>query len=394
MNRFLNAAFALLIFAICPTGAVVAQQATGSAGPKAVGVLALGSEDVPFAVTVPGRAVAFEQVDIRPRVAGVIAEILYQPGRPLEVGDPLFRIDGDTYEADLKSANAAVDGAEAAYDAARNVFDRYEKLRGTTITAETLESARVSVAQAEADLSAAEASRDMARLNLDRTLITSPIQGLADFSTVSVGAIVTANQTDALTTVTRIDPIYVDIEQSARRIQETRDMIAEGTVKQGESVGLSLQLETGRTYEREGEFVSPGTTVSTTTGTTSLRLKFSNPERRILPGQFLRVEVTIGSVNAVLVPQRATSRTADGVLTAFVAEGGKAVKRTLTEQGNYQNAWIVRDGVSPGDLLIVDGLTNLRAGADVTPVPVTISEDGVVREVDASDTVDDQKKDG
>ncbi len=355
-------------------------QQGGADGPTAVGVLTLEPAQVPYTVTVPGRAVAFEQVDIRPRVAGVISEILYDPGRPVRVGDPLFRIDGDTYAADLKAAEASVAGARAALQAAEATLARYQQLENRSVTVEDVDSARVKAAEAGATLSAAEAARDLARLNLERTEILSPISGVPDVATVSVGAIVTANQSEALTTVTRLDPIYVDIEESSRRIQETRDRFAAGTLTPGSEAGFALTLETGKTYDRKGELVAPGVSVSTTTGTTALRLKFDNPDHAILPGQFLRVTMTLGTTTALLVPQRATSRGSDGSLTAFVAVAGKAEQRTLVESGSYQNAWIVLEGVRAGEALIVDGRTNLAEGAEVSTVPVTISPEGVVED--------------
>lgn len=357
----------------------------GPEGPVEVGVITLEPAEVPYTITVPGRAVAYEQVDIRPRVAGVISEILYHPGRPVSVGDPLFRIDGDTYAADLKAAEASVAGARAALAAAKGTLARYEKLENRSVTIEDVDSARVQAAQAEAALSAAEAARDLARLNLERTEILSPISGVPDVAGVSVGAIVTANQSEALTTVTRLDPIYVDIEESSRRIQENRDRFEAGTLTPGSEADFSLTLETDKTYEGKGELIAPGVSVSTTTGTTALRLRFDNPDHAILPGQFLRVQVTLGTTSALLVPQRATTRGADGSLTAFVAMEGKAERRTLIEAGSYQNAWVVLEGVRAGESLIVDGRTNLAEGAEVTPVPVTISSEGVVEDAAGPD---------
>ncbi len=349
-------------------------------GPTEVGVITLEPTQVPYTVTVPGRAVAFEQVDIRPRVAGVISEILYNPGRPVKVGDPLFRIDGDTYAADLKAAEAKVAGARAALTAAEATLVRYEQLQSRSVTVEDVDSARVKAAETEAALSAAEAARDLARLNLERTEIRSPIAGVPYVAAVSVGAIVTVNQSEALTTVTRLDPIYVDIEESSRRLQENRDRFAVGTLQPGHSVDFSLILETGKTYDRKGELVASGISVSPTTGTTALRLKFDNPDRAILPGQFLRVTVTRGTTTALLVPQRATSRGSDGRLTAFVAVEGRAEKRILTETGSFQNAWIVVEGVRAGENLVIDGRTDLAEGAAVSPVAVTITPEGVVQD--------------
>ena len=363
-----------------------AQQAGGAPGGREaeVGVITLEREAVPFTTTVPGRAVAFQEVDIRPRVGGMISEIVYEAGRPVAAGDVLFRIEDDTYRADVASAQAAVDLAQASVDAAQETVTRYENLLGTGITAENMATARVSLKQAEADRSSAEAALEVARLDLERTEITSPISGFPKVPTVSVGSLVTENQTDALTTVTRLDPIYIDVAESSRRVGEIRNRFDSGSLQRGDRLQINLELETGDTYASEGELVSPGTTVSTTTGTTAMRLRFDNPERRILPGQYLRVDITLGTMQAILVPQGATSRASNGELTAFVAVDGIAQRRVLEEQGSHRNAWVVTDGVETGESLIVDGLSNLQDGAAVRTVPVTISEDGVVTEVQGS----------
>lgn len=367
-------------------GYAVAQQMPGATGPTAVGVVTLQTTEVPYTVTLPGRAVAFEQTDIRPRVEGTIEEIVYTPGHPLEVGDVLYRIEGDSYEAELAAAEAAVAGAEASVTAAKATLERYQKLDGVGVTRESVETAEVSLMQAEADQRSAEAALKTAQLDLKRTEITSPIQGVADVSEVSVGALVTANQSDALTTVTRLDPIYVDLTESSARLLRVREQIDAGDLAQSDKLQIDLTLENGATYSAGGTLVSPGFSVSSTTGAVEFRIQFDNPDRKILPGMFLRANIQIGSRNALLVPQRATTRSASGDLTAFVVKDGKAEKVVLTEAGSFQNAWVVTEGVADGDALVVDGLRNLRDGAEVAPTPVTIDENGVVQNAAAAQT--------
>ncbi|OIQ24336.1 MAG: efflux transporter periplasmic adaptor subunit [Alphaproteobacteria bacterium MedPE-SWcel] len=379
LNRICAGALAL-----CMALPAQAQQRPGAQGPLAAGVITLEEAQVPYTVTLPGRAVAFEEVDIRPRVGGTISEILYEPGRLVQKGDLLFRIEGDTFEVDVEAAKAEVARAEAAVTASEATQSRYERLQGTGVTIEDLETARVTVLQNKAELSSARAALKLAQLDLDRTEIRSPITGVAAVANISAGAIVTANQSDALTTVTRLDPIYVDIEESSKRLAEVRALAEGGTLQRGDALDLSLQLETGAQYAQKGTLAAPGTQVSTTTGTLELRIRFDNPERRILPGQFLRVEVALGTTRAVLVPQGATTRSAEGTLTAFVAVDSTAEKRELIERGSYKNAWIVTDGVSAGELLIVDGLMSMRDGATVTTTPVAISETGIVSNLPAA----------
>ena len=303
---------------LLPPTPALAQQVGG--GATEAGVMTLESRDVPFSVAVPGRAVAHEQVEVRPRVGGVISEIVYELGRPVEAGDVLFRIEDQTCRAEVASSEVGVALAEASVAAAQETVTRYERLLGTGVTQEDLVTAQVSLKQAQADQSAAEVALEVAQLDLDRTEIRSPIAGFPSVPTISVGALVTEKQTDALTTVARLDPIYVDVEDSSRRMGEIRDKMDAGALQPGD--GLDIELESGGTYAAKGRMVSPGTTVCTTTGTCRMRIAFDNPELRLMPGQVLRVEVVLGTTIAVLVAQGATSRSASGVLTAFVAADG------------------------------------------------------------------------
>lgn len=370
---------ALMLACAAPAFAQMGPGGPGGAAMKTkVGVIELTEAKVPYQVTLPGRAAAFEQTDIRPRVEGVIEEILYAPGAPLQVGDLMYRIEGASYEAELAAAEAALAGAKASVQSAKATAERYRKLDGVGVTREDVESAEVALMQAEADERAAEASLKTAQLNVDRTEIRAPIQGVAEVSEVSVGALVTANQSDALTTITRLDPIYVDLTESSARLLRTRERIAEGQLKMGDKLDVSLTLENGQSYAIKGSLVSPGSLVSATTGAVEFRMQFENPDNLIMPGMFLRANVTVGETEAILVPQRATDRSATGALTAFIAVDGKAQQVSLTSAGTYQNAWVVTDGVSAGDKLIVDGLKNLRADAEVETVAVTIDADGVV----------------
>lgn len=377
--RFLaGMAVALLVVAGATQAQMRGAEGGGARPPAEVGTVTLTPEDVPFTETLPGRATAFQTADIRPRVGGVIREIAYQPGLPVAEGAVLFVIEDDTYRAALLSAEAGVAQAEASVAAAEAALKRAQTLVGVGTTQASLEAAQVGLAQARAAHAAARAARQQAQTDLDQTRVRSPIDGRADLSQVSIGALVTANQAAALTTVRRIDPIFVDVQQASAAILRNRDRFGPGAPEAGGTLDVRLTLEDGSVYAGAGRMVSPGASVSPTTGTTQFRFAFDNPDRLILPGQFLRVEVTLGTRRALLVPQRATSRAADGTLSAFVVRNGKAAQVVLTEAGVARNSWVVTEGVLPGDQVIVDGLQNLRDGAEVVPVPVTISAEGVV----------------
>lgn len=357
----------------------IAQQ---SAPPKQVGTIEMARQEVPRIVTLPGRAVAYQEVDIRPRVGGVVEEILYTPGADLSVGDPLFRIDDAAYRADVAAAQSDLATAEANLPVAQAAYKRAEQLAGKGYTEAEVESARADQAEAEATLDAAKAALEYAQTELSWTTITSPIEGVAEVASVSVGDLVTSGQSDALTTVTRLDPVDVEMLEASARMLELRQQIADGTLSPNTDIEARLVLETGAIYEGTGHLVSPGTAVSTTTGTFTLRFRFDNPDAMILPGMFLRGEITVGTTQAFLVPQRAAERSNSGILTAYViGDDGMSRQVTLTDAGTHDNGWIVTAGLEEGDLLIVDGLKSMTSGQAVTSVPVELDENGLTVDV-------------
>ncbi|MEP3675245.1 efflux RND transporter periplasmic adaptor subunit [Sulfitobacter sp.] len=370
---------------------LVAQGAPGGGmpemGPSEIGVIEMTLQEVPRVVTAPGRAVAFQEVEVRPRVGGVVEEVLYTPGQLLEVGDPLFRIDDATYVASVATAQADVATAEANLPVMQAAYDRAEQLSGRGYTEAEVEAARSSLAEAKATLEANKAALEYAQTELSWTTLRSPIAGRADVTTVSVGDLVTASQTDELTTIVAADPVYVDMVETSSRILSVRKGIAEGTLKRNDNLEATLTLENGDIYRGTGKLVTPSNTVSTTTGTVTVRFSFENPEQIIIPGMFVRGAVTLGTMEAYLVPQRAASRSNSGKLTAYiVGEDNKVEQVTLVDEGSYENSWIVREGLSDGTQLVVDGLSSLRSGQEVIPVPVTINENGVTEDVSGGDS--------
>ena len=388
VNRIASQLILAVIPAVLLASGAIAQQRGGPTGPTPVGVISATTEVVPVRVSLPGRAAAYQMASIRPKVGGEITDILYRSGQQVEPGTALFRLEDETLAAELSAREAASKSAEAALAGAQATVDRYRKLSGSGVSRAEVEQAEVALAAAEAALGSARAQRDLAQLAVRRTQIDSPIAGVVALSGFSVGDIVSAGQPEILTTVMQIDPIYVDVSESRARILRNLQRVDAGTLQRRETTPpAQLTLETGETYDQPGHVLSPGWAVSATTGTIPIRLEFANPDRIVLPGQFVRVSLTVGEVEAVLVPQRATSRSASGALTAFVARDGKADQVTLTETGTYQNAWIVTEGVNNGDALIVDGLQNLRDGAEVAPVPAAIDADGVVTDAEPESSV-------
>lgn len=346
-------------------------------------------QEVPRVMTLPGRAVAASAAGIRPRVGGIVTEILYQPGTALEAGAPMFRIDSVTYEANLASAEAQVASARAQLTQAEAAMRRAEQLLGSGTTQAQVETARASFEQADAAVESALAARRVAQSELDWTTVTSPIAGIASVADISVGDLVTAGQAAEMARVTQLDPIEVDMYEPSSRFLSVLNDIQSGRLRMNDELRATLTLENGQVYEALGTLVAPGVTVSASTGSIDSRFRFDNPEALILPGMFLRGQVELGAEDAILVSQSAASRDRIGVLSAWVVVDGKASQRQLTEDGTYQNHWIISHGIDEGDLLIVDGLAGLTEGAPVVPVPMNYDETGVLREAaPAADAAD------
>lgn len=360
-------------------------QGAPASGPIDVGTVTMSVQEVPRVVTLPGRAVAYQDVSVRPRVGGVIEEILYTPGQSLAVGAPLFRIDDASYVAAEATARANVATAEANLPVLQAAYDRAEQLSGRGFTEAEVEAARASLTEGKATLESTKAALAYAQTELSWATLKSPIAGRADVSAVSVGDLVIAAQSDALTTIVRSDPIYVDMVEASARMLSIRKGVDEGSLKPTDALQATLMLENGDVYRGTGQMVTPGNFVSTTTGTVTVRFQFDNPHQVIIPGMFVRGEIVLGTMQAYLVPQRAATRANSGKLTAYiVGADGTAQQVTLIDEGSYQNSWIVRDGLKDGDQLIVDGLSSVKAGQVVTAVAATIDEDGISRDAASS----------
>lgn len=362
-------------------GGVLAQVPAGGQAAVKASVMALEHVEVPVSVTLSGRAVAVAEARIRPLIAGLVTEVPYQPGEEIPSGTLLFRIDSRSYEAEVVSAEAALESARAAVPAAQSALERAERLAGTGTTQASLDTARVQLRQAEAAVRSAEAALDVARLQLDRTAITSPVDGVVSVPGVSVGDLVTANQSDSLATVTSLDPIHVDMSDSSARMLRIRGQLARGEIVEGEQLGVSLTLENGEVYSGTGTVEAVSATVSTTTGTRTIRVRFDNPDRVILPGMFVRATMTLGRAHGVLVPQRSVTVNTDGTLTVWtVGAEGNAQPVTVAAAGEAQNSWVVTEGLPAGTRLVLDNLERMRNGVAIEAVPAHLNADGMIIE--------------
>lgn len=343
-----------------------------------VSVMVLHPQSVAVTAELPGRVAASLIAEVRPQVGGIIKSRLFKEGSEVKAGAVLYEIEPAPYQAAFDSAVAAQQKAEAAAVNARLRADRYRELlqRNATSQQDT-DDARATLAQALADVAAAKAAVETARINLDFTKVTAPIGGRVDRSTLTPGALVTANQATALTTIRQLEPINVDIIQSSTNLLKFRQAVAEGRLKlSGNNVAVKLKLDTGVAYDQPGRIEFAESSIDLTTGTFTVRAEFPNPDRLLLPGMFVRAVVEEGvAQNSFLLPQRAVSRNPKGEATAkFVGQDGKVEERVLVTERSVGNNWLVNQNVKDGDRIIVEGGQLVRSGQTVTGTEVTIDE--------------------
>ncbi|MBC2775471.1 efflux RND transporter periplasmic adaptor subunit [Rhizobium sp. AQ_MP] len=395
MRPSLRLASVLVICTAALAGCSDQQAAQGGAGaaagggerpPAAVSVIVMKQEAHEITTTLPGRASAFQMAEIRPRVSGIIKEIAFKEGSKVKTGDLLFKIEDDTYRAAVAQAQASLQKAEAGVPTARSNLARQERLVGSGATQVELENARVTLLQAEADVAQAAAALRSAEIALGLTEIRAPFEGVTTISRYSIGNVVTANQTDSLMTLRRLDPIYIDLTESSANLLRLREAIKAGRINQTnrETADIRLTLEDGIDYPIVGKLDMSELAVSQTTGTFSIRALFDNPDNLILPGMYVRATVDVGVEEGYLIPQRAATRNPNGKLTAkFVTADNKVETRTFENAEVSANNWLVASGIKDGDKLIVDGFQWIGDGAPVQPVEAKINEDGLVEETAA-----------
>jgi membrane fusion protein (multidrug efflux system) len=337
-----------------------------------VGVVIVTTQDAPLALELPGRLSASQVAEIRPQVSGIVQKRLFDEGSTVRAGQALYQLDAATYEAERARAAAALQKAEAQAAVARSRAERdAELLKADALSRQSADDSASALRQAQADVAVARAALDAARVQLERTRIAAPISGRIEVSTVTPGALVTANQTQALTTVQQLDPMHVDIVQSSAEIlQLRRQLEGEGPSGKG-SRQIRLLLEDGSEFAQPGQLQVSGVTVDRGTGAVTLRAVVPNPGGLLMPGMVVRARLLAGiDRDAVVVPQQGVTRSPTGEATALVAgAGNKAELRRLALKRALGNQWVVASGLKAGDKLIVEGLQRVRPGQPVTPVP-------------------------
>jgi len=325
--------------------------------PPVVGFIVIKEQPVQLTAELPGRTDPYAVSDVRPQVSGIILHRLFTEGSNVKKGQPLYQIDPATYQA-------AYESAEASLASTKIKAGRYAALvKANAIAPQDADDAQAAYLQAKA-------AADNARINLNYTHIAAPISGRIGASSVTEGALVTANQATALATISTLDPIYVDIDQSSSELIALKRAAQAGQIGAG-GVEATLKLDDGSDYPLKGKLQFTDVTVDQTTGAVRLRALFPNPDGLLLPGLYVRATVTEGvDPHGILAPQQGVSHDAKGEPTALVIDDKNMARLRVLKTGRAVGGdWQVLDGLKPGDKMIVEGLQKVQPDTPVTPAP-------------------------
>lgn len=341
-------------------------------GPPEVGIVVVKPEKASLTTELSGRTVPHMIAEVRPQVSGIIKKRQFTEGSDVKAGQLLYQIDPATYEAAFASARAAQARVEANLVSLRLTEGRYRDLVNIkAVSQQDYDNAAAALKQAEADLAFAKAAVETARINLAYTKVTAPISGRIGRSTVTDGALVTANQPAALATVQQLDSMYVDVTQSTTELLKLKQNLANGIMKKSHSAHVKLLLEDGSTYPLTGILKFSEVTVDQSTGSVTLRAVFPNPKQTLLPGMFVRAVLEEGvDENAILIPQRGVTRNPKGdALVMVVGAEEKVEPRTIKVVRTVGDSWLVSEGLKAGDRVILEGVQKARPGTAVKAVP-------------------------
>ena len=351
-----------------------AASAAGSPPPAAVTVVTLKPQEVTLTRELPGRVAASLVAEVRPQVNGIVKERLFVEGSQVKAGQALYALDDAVYKADVANARAALARAQATMKSAELLAQRSAELvKIDAVSRQDNESAAAAYEQARADVAAARAALQRSEVTLGYARIVSPISGQIGKSSVTRGALVTANQANVLATVQQLDPMYIDLTQSSRELLQLRKDMAAGKLGKSKDVPVKILLEDGSVYQHAGKLAFTDVTVDQGTGSFAVRVTVPNPDKVLLPGMYLRAVMGNGQKQAaLLVPQQGITRDPKGNASAVVVNAqGKAEVRTVQVSRTVGDQWLVDGGLAAGDKVIVEGLQKIRPGA-----PVAASEAG------------------
>lgn len=360
------ALFCLIVF----SGAALAQRP--GAPPPQVTVTEVKAADTPVTFDYAARIAAFRQVQVRARVGGIILKRNFVEGSAVKAGDILFEIDPALYQAELARTKAQLQQAEAQLSQAERNFERARELLARAAGSEKARDDALSAQElARAGVAAAKAQVATAQLSLDYTKVRAPIDGVTSLQQLPEGSLVGTGADGLLTSITQLDPVYVNFSVSDREGGEIRRLLQRGEQAPNTSnLRVRISFGDGSTYDREGIIDFTSNVIDPETGTRQARAVVPNPQRRLVPGQFVRATVT-GLVlpGAIVVPDKALMQGPQGQFVYTVNAASSAELRPVTLERKVEGGWIVASGLQPGDRLVAEGVIKVRPGAPVAATP-------------------------
>lgn len=349
-------------------------------GPVEVGVVTLAARPVTLTRELPGRVASRREAQVRARVDGIVEAHLFTEGSDVKEGQDLYRIEAAPYKAALASAKANLARAQATFAQAKQISDRNASLiEHEAVSEEELENSMASLQAAQAEVAARRAAVKAARIDLGYTTVQAPISGRIGRSEVTEGAYVQRATATLMATIRQLDPVYVDITQSSAELLRLRREVEAQRLHHGDAAAeVTILLEDGHTYAETGTLQFADARVDESTGSVTLRALVPNPDGVLLPGMFVRARLEQGTdPDAILVPQRAVTRNPQGQAVALVVDDDNAVRqRQLVTDRVVGHSWLVSEGLSAGDRVIVEGLQKVRPGDEVVAKAVTESAEG------------------
>ncbi|KAA9001354.1 efflux RND transporter periplasmic adaptor subunit [Affinibrenneria salicis] len=357
---------AIVTLAGCDNPQIAAPQAQ----PVEVGIVSLRAQPYSLISELPGRTVSAMTAQVRPQVGGLIMKRLFREGDDVQAGQALYQIDPGSYQAAVDQAAAALKNAQALLRADCAKANRYAQLAKTNdVSRQDADDARAVCEQDQASESEKKAALESARIQLAWTTIAAPISGRIGISSVTPGALVTAQQDSALATIRALDTMYVDVTRASRDLLRLRK---QALATNNDTLSVTLILEDGTEYAEKGRLALTEVAVDEATGSVTLRAVFPNPQHLLLPGMYIRAKINEGVMeNAILAPQRGISRDAKGNATALVVTAENKVEKRQVETGDAAgDRWLVLKGLQNGDRLITEGTNKVAPGQQVAPVDV------------------------
>lgn len=336
--------------------------------PLNVSYVEVVQKNIPIEQEFSGRVVSYMTSEIRPQISGIIKKRLFTEGQMVKEGDILYEIEPETYQAAYNQALANLSQLKSALNVASLKSKRYSMLiKNASVSQQDYDDAQSTYQQAKFNVDAAKATLETARINLERTKIKAPISGKIGISSVTPGSLITAEQSTPLSIIRSIDKVYVDFTQTSIDLLKLKKKL----LKDNENISdtdVSLMLEDGTEYPLKGKLSTTEVAVNEGTGSVIMRSVFENPDHLLLPGAFARVKLSQYEQKAVLVPQQAIMRSGEGRSQAYVIDGNKVKLVQLSAKENLGDNWVVTEGLKNHDKVVIEGISKLKDGQEVSPV--------------------------